>query len=235
MTRPPLFEGGYNQVLVRYGDFLKELAASEKLGIADLNTSVVAALAKANTLDPPTAAKILPDRVHPAAAGHLLMAAALLKAWNAPGLVSSVELDSGRKDADEAVQYARFRPAMVQGCLVDATGRSLPMPVDRRDALAALALRSSDFTATLNQQPLRVRGLASGRYSLRIDGESAGTFTSEELAAGINLAELPTPMSRQAAQVHALTLRHNEHSLCPLAYGPGAAAKKAHRRTCRPP
>src|SRR6476646_11438366 len=43
VTRAPLFEGGYNQVLVRYGDFLKELASSEKLGVADLNTSVVAA------------------------------------------------------------------------------------------------------------------------------------------------------------------------------------------------
>ena len=27
VTRPATFEGGYNQVLVRYGDFLKQLAA----------------------------------------------------------------------------------------------------------------------------------------------------------------------------------------------------------------
>ena len=54
-----------------------------------------------------------------------------------------------------------------------------------------------------------MRGLAAGRYTLKIDGEPAGTFTAEQLAQGINLAELPTPMARQAAEVHALTLRHN--------------------------
>ena len=34
------------------------------------------------------AAKMIPDRVHPGPAGHLLMAAALLKSWNAPATVT---------------------------------------------------------------------------------------------------------------------------------------------------
>ena len=83
------------------------------------------------------------------------------------------------------------------------------MPLDRRDPLVALVLQSSDFMEALNQEPLTVRGLAAGRYTLKIDSEPAGTFTAEQLAHGINLAELPTPMARQAAEVHALTLRHN--------------------------
>ena len=70
-------------MLVQYGGYLKELAKSENLNFADLNTDVVAALQKANTTDPVNAQKIIPDRVHPGAAGHLLMAEALLKAWNA--------------------------------------------------------------------------------------------------------------------------------------------------------
>ena len=37
VTREPKFEGGYNAVLVRYGDFVKELAAEEKVDVADLN------------------------------------------------------------------------------------------------------------------------------------------------------------------------------------------------------
>ncbi len=83
------------------------------------------------------------------------------------------------------------------------------MPVDMRDPLVALAVRSSDVVQALNQEPLKVRGLGAGRYALKIDGETAGTFTAQELAAGVNLAELPTPMMRQAAEVHQLTLRHN--------------------------
>ena len=54
-----------------------------------------------------------------------------------------------------------------------------------------------------------MRGLGAGRYTLQIDGETAGTFTADQLAAGVNLAAMPTPMVRQAADVHALTLRHN--------------------------
>src|SRR5438093_1080544 len=73
VTRAPNFEGGYNAVLVRYGDFVKRLAQQQGASVADLNTSVVAALEKAKSLDAETAQKIVPDRVHPAPGGHLLM------------------------------------------------------------------------------------------------------------------------------------------------------------------
>src|SRR5262245_58222454 len=52
VTRPPTFEGGYNAVLVRYGEFVKDLAPKEGGGFADLNTSVVAATKKAFETDP---------------------------------------------------------------------------------------------------------------------------------------------------------------------------------------
>jgi lysophospholipase L1-like esterase len=210
VTRAPMFEGGYNQVLVRYGDFLKQLAAEQKLGLADINTPVVAALAKANVTEPANAAKLIPDRVHPGAAGHLLLAQSLLKAWNAPALVAGTEIDAARKEAvhQRNTRVADLRVAN-KGVAWTQTDEALPMPLDRRDPLVALVLRSSDFMESLNQEPLTVRGLSAGRYTLKIDGEPAGAFTAEQLGQGINLAELPTPMARQAAEVHALTLRHN--------------------------
>jgi lysophospholipase L1-like esterase len=210
VTRAPLFEGGYNQVLVRYSDFLKQLASEQHLGLADLNTSVVAALAKANAADAANAAKLIPDRVHPGAAGHLLMAEALLKAWNAPALVTDVEVDAARKEPvrQRNTHVADLR-AVGKGIAWTQTDDALPMPVEMRDPLVALAVRSSDFVQALNQEPLKIRGLAAGSYTLRIDGDTVGAFSAEQLAAGVNLAELPTPMARQAAEVHALTLRHN--------------------------
>src|SRR5437870_12848346 len=36
-----------------------------------------------------------------------------------------------------------------------------------------------------------------------------GSYTRKQLAEGINLATLPTPMTKQAAEVHKLTLQHN--------------------------
>ena len=209
VTRAPSFEGGYNQVLLKYGDYLKQLAADQKLSIADLNTEVVAALEKAKAADATNAAKIVPDRIHPAAGGHLLMAEGLLKSWNAPAVVTDVELDAARK---EPVRQRNTRISdLLAGKTVTWTqaDEALPMAFDMRDPLTALAVRSSDVVDALDKQPLKVRGLAAGRYTLKIDGETAGTFSAAELAAGINLATLPTPMVRQAAEVHALTLRHN--------------------------
>jgi hypothetical protein len=52
--------------------------------------------------------------------------------------------------------------------------------------------------------------LTAARYTLKIDGETAGTFSKEEWAKGVNLATLPTPMAKQAATVHDLTVRHND-------------------------
>ncbi len=153
---------------------------------------------------------MLPDRVHPAAGGHLIMAASLLKAWNAPSLVSAVELDAARREPVRQTNTHVSELRTGREITWVQTDAALPMPIDLRDPVMALAVRSSDVVATLNQQPLKVTGLAPGRnYALRIDGETVGSFTPSQFAAGINLAELATPMVRQAAEVHALTLRHN--------------------------
>src|ERR1051326_926779 len=74
VTQNPRFEGGYNKVLVRYGEYVKELGDREHLRVADLNGPVVEVLEKAKAKDPEAAKKIIPDRVHPGPAGHLLMA-----------------------------------------------------------------------------------------------------------------------------------------------------------------
>ncbi len=209
VTQPPRFEGGYNKVLVRYGEFLKELATQEQTGLADLNTPVVAALEKAKATDAELAKKIIADRVHPGPAGHLLMAAALLKAWHAPALVSTVEIDATAKRVVRAENAAVTGLESSSGLSWTQTDRALPMPVEMSDAVMALAVNSSDFVATLNQQPLKVIGLKAARSALKIDGAKVGSFTKEELASGINLALLSTPMARQAAEVHKLTLQHN--------------------------
>jgi lysophospholipase L1-like esterase len=210
VTRPPTFSGGYNAVLVRYGQYLRELADKERLGTADLNTSVVASLKRASESDAGLAQKISPDRVHPGPAGHLLMAAALLRAWNAPAVVSAVEIDGAKATVirgENAEVSALSRAA--EGLTWTQVDRALPLPVNMTDPVIALAVRSSDIERSLNWQPLKVTGLTAGRYGLRIDGQSAGSFTGEQLAAGVNLAMLSTPMAKQAADVHALTLKHN--------------------------
>lgn len=211
VTRPPNIGDGYNKVLIRYGQFVKELGEREGLTVADLNAPVVAMLEKAKAADPDLAQKIVEDRVHPGPGGHLIMAEALLRAWNAPKIVAEVEINAttSRVVNAENAKVTMLRAA--NGLSWTETDGALPFPLpeDGDDKSVALAVRSSDFVEALDQEPLKVTGLSASRYQLKIDGEKVGDFTREQLAEGVNLAILPTPMLKQAARVHDLTLKHN--------------------------
>jgi lysophospholipase L1-like esterase len=210
VTRKPTFEGGYNQVLIRYGEFVRSLADKEGAAVADLNTPVVAALKKAQELDPTRAQDLIRDRVYPGPGGQLLMAEALLKAWNAPSLVSMVEIDgsAGRVARQENAKVEDIRAGQaISWTQLDA---ALPMPIDLKDPIIALAARASDVEEALNEQILRVTSLDAPSYQLKIDGEDVAELTKDRLASGVNLAEHPTPMLKQATAVHRLTKAHND-------------------------
>jgi len=210
VTRKPIFAGGYNQVLIRYGEFVKDLAGKEGAAVADLNTSVVAALKKAMEIDAAGAQGLIRDRVHPGPGGQLLMAEALLKAWNAPAVVSALELDavSAKVLIEENTKVEDLK---ANGTISwTQHDRALPMPVDLKFTGIALAVKASDVEQALNRQTLKVVGLGMARYALKIDGEDVADLTKDELASGVNLAERDTPMFRQAKAVHVLTLRHND-------------------------
>jgi hypothetical protein len=138
------------------------------------------------------------------------MAEALLRAWHAPAEVTSVDIDAESKQVTAAAN------TKVTDLQVDASlawtqqDAALPMPIDTTDPMIALALQSSDFVEALDRQPLRISGLTGARYVLRIDGDMVGSFSRQDLADGVNLALLPSPMVKQAVDVHALTIRHNQ-------------------------
>ena len=54
VTRKPGFKGRYNAVLVRYGEFVKDLAKKNGLDVADLNTYIVDATTKPLRATPTT-------------------------------------------------------------------------------------------------------------------------------------------------------------------------------------
>jgi GDSL-like Lipase/Acylhydrolase family len=212
VTRPPQFEGGYNGVLTRYGIFVGELATREELACADLNTSVVAALRKANQADQVLAQKLIPDRVHPSAPIHLLMAEALLKTWNAPAVVSEVEIDAVSLAVRRAVHTSVSELSKDDRIAWTQFDDSLPVPIELfpSEELMHLALRSADFSEALNHEEVTISGLTAGRsYSLNIDGQAITTHPTEEWSAGVNLSEAKTPMSKQAGDVLQLIYRHN--------------------------
>src|SRR3984957_10288936 len=207
-TRPPKFAGSYNAVLLKYGKFVCEIGAANGLTVANLNAPVVAFLKKANFDSRELAQTLIKDRVHPSPGVHLVMAEALLNAWHAPSLVSSVGIDAstGAVHAENTVVDS----VVLEGGLSwTRVGNALPMPVEVDYETLGLALRHSDFTDRLNQEAPKIKGLGPGSYGLEIDDELVATLPAWQLAKGINLAVLKTPMSRQAQTVLDLTYRHN--------------------------
>jgi len=209
VTRKPNFPGGYNQVLIRYGEFVKELAEKNGANVADLNTGVVRATEKAVAINTNQAIAFNPDRVHPGVAGQLLMANELLRSWKAPALVTDVEIDGG------GGKVARAEGTEVSNVQAGETIKwtqhdaALPMPISTNDAVMALVIKCSYVLDNIDKEMLKVTGLKGDRYTLSIDGKEVGKFTSDQLSQGVNLALLPTPMQKQALDVHTLTIKHN--------------------------
>jgi lysophospholipase L1-like esterase len=157
------------------------------------------------------------DRIHPGNAGHFVMAWLFLKQQ---GL-------TGKPVADMVLDAAHPTVIKSENCtLSDLSGtpqdihfnylaKSLPFPTDTVPRLwgnpsaQSQALSVIPFTEQMNKEELTVKGLSPGGYVLTIDDKPIGQWTAEDLAKGINLATLPTPMRTQAERVHQLTLEHN--------------------------
>jgi lysophospholipase L1-like esterase len=206
VTREPLFPGGSNGVLLKYGEFVAQLARERRTDVADFNSPLTAALKTLNAKSPALAKELIPDRVHPGQGGHWIMAESLLECWNAPSVVASVTLNADMK----------LSPSVLNANVTDLTRSKnttriswtetdlalpLPFPPSEVDPVLGLVIRNSDLIKALDDEMLKVLSLPTGSYDLLIDSQKVGSFTADQLADGINLATLETPMLKQARLV----------------------------------
>jgi lysophospholipase L1-like esterase len=222
VTRPPAFPVSgdiqYNEVMRSFGKWIAANASQLGVETVDANAPLVKTLTRAEELNPETAKQILSDHIHPSFGGALILAESLLKAWQARPIVSEVTIDLSHGAAKvKSTQFASISN-LSRGNIISWTqlDDSLPLPFKQwaemwgGGAAVELAIKSSDVTAALNQQILRVEGMPSGTYSLNIDGKSIGAFNNDQLADGINLALLQTPATEQAMKVFQLARSHEE-------------------------
>lgn len=201
ITQPPQFEGGYDQVLTRYGELVAQLGEEFGALVVDFGSPVNQAIARVQSEDPALARLLVPDRVHPGAVGHVVMATALLRAWNAPTTVSDVEIDASGLRISQAVNSHVDQLAQTStGFRWQQRDASLPLPVDYSNGEIAFAEMAGAGIEALDQQRLSVTGLPAGDWTLKIDRRSIATFTAEQLAGGVNLARYQTPMSREQSR-----------------------------------
>ena len=190
----------YNKTLIRYGDWLRKVANERKLPIIDLNAPMTTVTETLRKKDPN--ATLSRDGIHPAPAGDFILTHAILKGFGAPALVSRIHIDTGTGKTDtERCELSNLKTG-ADSVTFDALAEALPMPYPEA---AGELLALVPFTRDLNQETLRVGGLAAGDYQLTIDGKAVGAYGAKALADGVNLAEnTATPQHKQALAVMAV-------------------------------
>ncbi len=201
VTRNPELVG-YNETMVRFSEIDRELATKHGGTFVDFNAPFVAALKRGMALNPLATQLLVPDRVHPEALAHWFMASALLKGWNAPALVASTAIDAAKGTLIETRNsHVSNLTATADSVRWTELDDALPLPLDDHHVGNHFLRSLIPIDEELNQEPLRITGLQPGSFQLKIDAAVVGTFSSAELAKGINLALYNTPMRGQAYQV----------------------------------
>ncbi len=153
------------------------------------------------------------DRIHPDNNGHMVMAYQFLKDQGlANHAVADISLNTANKKViKEANCHVSNFNIYTDSLSFNYLANSLPYPLDTisrgwgNHKSQADALSLIPWTKEFNQEILAVNGLQKANYNVYIDGEKIGNWPSEQLAKGINMAEISTtPQYQQAIQIREL-------------------------------
>ncbi len=223
------FSDQYNSVLAFFGAWVREQAVEHRYPFVNLWGPLSDVTMEQRRTRPDFT--LLPDAIHPAAAGQFVMAYSFL--WQLKPerkAVSSISL-SRRGDAWRA-GGSGGEIADVQGdeerVSFQFTAESLPWVVPElayegkfkwgggRDPQVGYKLMNAGHR--LSNERLKISGLAPGSYEVLIDGQSIGKLLSHvQLGTKIELQSNPnTPQYQQAMKVALLNRARNDQAMRPL-------------------
>lgn len=140
--------------------------------------------------------KLIPDRIHPSAAGHAIMAVEFLRQIGAnmePALIEStlrgtnVETEFQRVDKNtKKIEKIRTTMDRTKGTSIDIASAVPPVPIlSNAEQTKLLGNKSLE---SLRGMTWRVKGLEqASRYHVQIDGVTVGSFSATELERGIDV------------------------------------------------
>jgi lysophospholipase L1-like esterase len=204
----------YNGVLSLYGSWLREQAYTRGLGFVDMWAPMNDLTLEQRKKDPKWT--MIPDAVHPAPAGQVVMAVAVVDNILPHPPVSQIVVAEVKGKAD--VKATRGVAANLQktnkGVTFDFTAESLPwvLPPD-----AAEGYKLTRAGHRFSNEKVTVRDLPAGDYQLKIDGNEVAKVTAGQLAFGVELeANEKTPEYQQALKVALLNKKRNDEAVRPL-------------------
>ncbi|MBO4490456.1 MAG: SGNH/GDSL hydrolase family protein [Lentisphaeria bacterium] len=196
----------YNEAgLAAAAGIIRKTAEERGLEVLEFHAPMTEILKKQPEISPMRA-----DNVHPNELGHLVMAYYLCKAAGLDGKIADVSIDAADGKilkAEHAVirdvkipKAGKQEPAGTgpEGISFEYCPSRLPFIMDKRhEGIDSLV----PFTEDFNTESMQITGLAEGEYQILADGVPIGTFSSADLAKGINLAVINTPSRQQARKV----------------------------------
>jgi lysophospholipase L1-like esterase len=178
----------YNQTLDRLGDIAHDIAKSQKVQFVDLHSLILKTMSAAKgALGEKFAVTGNSDGVHPQADGHLIMAYGYLKGMGMDGNIGATTYDAaaGTAQTDDAQR------------IVSVKNGEITLESSRYPFVFSGEPGASDgtvgilpflpFNQDLNRYMLTVQNLKAPKAKVTW-GTQSKVFTSEQLAAGINLA-----------------------------------------------
>lgn len=204
----------YNAVLAYYGAWLRETAVERGLGFVDMYGPLNQLTLEQRKTEPTFT--LIPDAVHPAAAGQLVMAYAVLSDLAPSRRVSTITIDRDSEKARVKALGAKVTDAAftADGLRFDVLAESLPLAFP---AAAELGAKLTRIGHRLGREAIEIHGLAPGKYRLTIDDAVVGDFTHEQLETALELQENPkTPQHQQALSVAELNRKRNDEAIHPL-------------------
>jgi len=100
-----------------------------------------------------------------------------------------------------STKWPQFPPDPFRPQRSDLFWKLPPLEGTEINPVAQMVARLMHMYENLDSETLKVTGLAAANYTLKIDGNTVGTFSKAQLAQGINLARYDTPMMEQANKV----------------------------------
>ena len=202
---------GYNKTLEEMSKGVKEIAGKNGGLFVDQFHPYLSVLDAARAKGPKYDRITAGDAVHPGPPGQALMAASILKGLSFPTLVSSVEINAADGKVVAATNCQIDNVATKDGGLsFSRLDGALPF----FPAEAAAILPHAPLLEELNHYPLKVTGLAAGKYAVRVGGQQVAELTSEQLASGTNLAAAVLasgPIAEQAKAVQDAVVKKNAY------------------------
>jgi len=193
----------YIQNLEKFSAAVKLTAAANGNALfIDQFHPFVAAIDKARAVDPKNRIGG-GDVVHPGPPGQTLMAAEILKGMGFPALVAAVEINA------PTGKIIGSRNCIIDGLKVAADGKIGFQQKDNAlpffpDGDAKNILKWVPILEQMNDYRLKLSGLKTGLYEVRLGGVKVADYSAAELGAGVNLAAAALTAGPVADQVKAV-------------------------------